>query len=219
LTPALALESRDLVTLRIAGAKWRLTRFPIVEPIPDTAPRARLLSNVKLSSNVVVDVRAINILKEALVEAGFTYDSSIFPIRHDVYGIPDAPRSPFRLSTPSGSLVEFPITTFRLGGGPNFPVGGGGYLRLLPFWYTRLGFQRAKADNLPLIAYVHPWEVDPGQPRLAGRARSRIRHYTNLARMYDRLGALLELGDFTSFAKSGLVDAAPANDYLSRAIS
>jgi len=156
---------------------------------------------------------------EALVEAGFTYDSSIFPIRHDVYGIPDAPRSPFRLSTPSGSLVEFPITTFRIGGSPNFPVGGGGYLRLLPFWYTRLGFQRAKADNLPLIAYVHPWEVDPGQPRLAGRARSRIRHYTNLARMYDRLGALLELGDFTSFAKSGLVDAAPANDYLSRAIS
>src|SRR5215213_5392972 len=114
---------------------------------------------------------------EVLVETGFTYDSSIFPIRHDVYGIPDAPRGPFRVSTPSGSLVEYPITTFRLGGGPNLPVGGGGYLRLLPFWYTRLGYRRARAENLPLIAYVHPWEVDPGQPRLPGRPQSLFRHY------------------------------------------
>lgn len=156
---------------------------------------------------------------EALVETGFTYDSSIFPIRHDVYGIPSAPRGPFRVNTPSGPLVEYPITTFRFGAGPNFPVGGGGYLRLLPFWYTRLGFERAHADNLPLIAYVHPWEVDPGQPRLPGRARSRFRHYTNLAQMYDRLGALLHLGDFTSFAKSGLADSAPVNDHLTRATS
>jgi hypothetical protein len=89
----------------------------------------------------------------------------------------------------------------------------------LPFWYTRLGFRLARADNLPVIAYVHPWEVDPGQPRLSGRTRSRIRHYTNLARMYDRLGALLHLGDFTSFAKSGLADAAPVTDYLTRATS
>jgi polysaccharide deacetylase family protein (PEP-CTERM system associated) len=156
---------------------------------------------------------------EALVEAGFTYDSSIFPIRHDVYGIPNAPRGPFRMNTPSGPLIEYPITTFRVGVGPNLPVGGGGYLRLLPFWYTRLGFRLARADNLPVIAYVHPWEVDPGQPRLSGRTRSRIRHYTNLTRMYDRLGALLHLGDFTSFAKSGLADAAPVTDYLTRATS
>jgi polysaccharide deacetylase family protein (PEP-CTERM system associated) len=154
---------------------------------------------------------------EALVEAGFSYDSSIFPIRHDVYGIPRAPRGPFRHVTASGPLIEYPITTFRMGAGPNFPVGGGGYLRLLPFWYTRLGFQRAKADNLPVIAYVHPWEVDPDQPRLAGRARSRFRHYTNLHQMYDRLGGLLQLGAFTSFAKSGLADRATANDSLSLA--
>jgi polysaccharide deacetylase family protein (PEP-CTERM system associated) len=153
---------------------------------------------------------------DALAEAGFTYDSSIFPIRHDVYGIPTAPRAPFRTDTPSGPIVEFPITTFRLPRGPNLPVGGGGYLRLLPFWYTRVGYRRARADNLPLIAYIHPWEVDPDQPRLPGRARSKLRHYTNLARTYDRLGALLRLGTFTSFAKSGLAALAPVNNDLIR---
>lgn len=153
---------------------------------------------------------------ELLIESGFTYDSSIFPIRHDVYGIPDAPRGPFRVITASGSLIEYPITTFRIGGSPNLPVGGGGYLRLLPFWYTRLGFNRARAEKLPLIAYVHPWEVDPSQPRLHGRARSQVRHYTNLSRMYGRLEALLALGEFSSFAKSSLADTAPTIDYLTR---
>jgi polysaccharide deacetylase family protein (PEP-CTERM system associated) len=153
---------------------------------------------------------------EILIECGFTFDSSIFPIRHDVYGIPDSPRGPFQVVTPSGRLTEYPITTFRVGFGPNFPVGGGGYLRLLPFWYTRVGAARAAAENVPLIAYVHPWEVDPDQPRLPGRPRSRLRHYTNLSRMYGRLGALLSLGRFTSFAKSGLGEAAPLIDNLMR---
>lgn len=153
---------------------------------------------------------------EALVEAGFSYDSSIFPIRHDVYGIPDAPRGPFRIRTPAGDLTEFPITTFRMGVGPNLPVGGGGYLRLLPFWYTRLGFRRAAAERLPLIAYIHPWEVDPEQPRLQGRTRSRLRHYTNLDQTYDRLTALLALGHFSSFAKSGLGANAPMVTNLTR---
>lgn len=154
---------------------------------------------------------------EILTECGFTFDSSIFPIRHDVYGIPDAPRGPFQVATPSGRLTEYPITTFRMGAGPNFPVGGGGYLRLLPFWYTRLGALRAAAENVPLIAYVHPWEVDPDQPRLPGRPRSRLRHYTNLSRMHARLDALLRLGTFTSFAKSGLAEGAPLLDNLMRA--
>jgi polysaccharide deacetylase family protein (PEP-CTERM system associated) len=153
---------------------------------------------------------------DVLAESGFTYDSSIFPIRHDVYGIPTAPRNPFTVATKAGPIVEFPITTFRFSRGPNLPVGGGGYLRLLPFWYTRVGFRRARADNLPLIAYIHPWEVDPDQPRLPGRARSRVRHYTNLSQTYDRLGALLRLGHFTSFAKSGLTESAPVNDALTR---
>ena len=74
---------------------------------------------------------------------GFLYDSSVFPVRHDLYGIPDAPRRPFLFETPSGPLVEYPMTTFRVGNGPNLPVAGGGYLRLFPFWYTRAGVRRA----------------------------------------------------------------------------
>jgi polysaccharide deacetylase family protein (PEP-CTERM system associated) len=147
---------------------------------------------------------------EVLAEAGFTYDSSIFPIRHDVYGIPDAPRQPFLVTTDAGPIVEFPITTFRMVGEQNLPVGGGGYLRILPFWYTKLGFRRAQAENLPLIAYIHPWEVDPDQPRIGGRRRSRLRHYTNLAKTDDRLRRLLALGRFSSFRGSGLADTARA---------
>lgn len=148
-----------------------------------------------------------------LAEEGFGYDSSIFPIRHDVYGIPDAPRAPWQVSTAGGSLVEYPISTFRVAGATNLPVGGGGYLRLLPFWYTRFGFNRVRAENLPLIAYVHPWEVDPDQPRIPGRLRSRLRHYTNLNKTLARLSALLRLGDFSSFASSGLAGTAHTVNY------
>jgi len=141
---------------------------------------------------------------EILAEAGFRYDSSIFPISHDIYGIPDAPRFPFRVETPSGELVEYPITTFRLVGEHNLPVGGGGYLRIFPFWYTKLGFRKVQAEELPLIVYTHPWEVDPEQPRLAGRFKSRLRHYTNLSKTESRLSRLLQLGVFNTFQASGL---------------
>ena len=87
---------------------------------------------------------------DILTELGFTYDSSIFPIHHDRYGIPGAPRAPFRFQTPSGPMTEFPITTFRLAG-HNMPVGGGGYLRLLPRMYTRLGLQRVRKEGLPIV--------------------------------------------------------------------
>jgi len=150
---------------------------------------------------------------EILVETGFTYDSSIFPIHHDRYGIPDAPRGPFQLDTPSGPLLEYPIATFRLWGERNLPFGGGGYLRLLPTWYTRLGMRRAQAETLPVIAYVHPWEIDPGQPRLNGRLISRLRHYTNLGKTYRRLADMLDGGSFTSFRNSGLAGLAQAHTW------
>lgn len=145
---------------------------------------------------------------DILAETGFHYDSSIFPIHHDVYGIPDAPRFPFRVGTPSGELVEYPITTFRMAGGRNMPVGGGGYLRIFPFWYTRMGFHKATAENLPLIVYIHPWEVDPEQPRISGRLKSRLRHYTNLSKTETRLSRLLQLGKFGTFQASGLKESA-----------
>jgi polysaccharide deacetylase family protein (PEP-CTERM system associated) len=146
---------------------------------------------------------------DVLAELGFTYDSSIFPIRHDVYGIPDAPRGPFKFTTKSGTIVEYPITTFRLAGAHNFPVGGGGYLRLLPFWYTRIGVRRAQEENLPLIAYIHPWEVDPEQPRLSGRLRSRLRHYTNLRKTVGRLRRLFKMLPLTNFRDGHLAAQAP----------
>lgn len=135
---------------------------------------------------------------DILAECGFRFDSSIFPIRHDVYGEPDAPRAPFAIATPSGPIIEQPLSTFRLAGRLNLPVGGGGYLRILPFWYTRLGLARLRRERLPLVTYLHPWELDDEQPRIAAPLRSRVRHYTNLSRMAGRVRALGAVVRFTT---------------------
>jgi polysaccharide deacetylase family protein (PEP-CTERM system associated) len=145
---------------------------------------------------------------DVLTDLGFRYDSSVFPVKHDTYGVPDAPRVPFQVMTPFGPIVEFPMPTFRIGSSPNLPIAGGGYLRMLPFWYTSMGVHSAWREGLPVISYIHPWELDPDQPRLPGRLRSRLRHYTGLKGMASRLRKLIELGDFTSFAQSGLLDSA-----------
>lgn len=141
---------------------------------------------------------------DVLADLGFRYDSSIFPVKHDLYGVPHAPRVPFRLDTPSGPLSEYPMSTFRLWNSTNLPVGGGGYLRIFPYWYTSMGVRRAWKEGLPIITYVHPWEVDPEQPRLSGRLKSRLRHYTNLAKTSERLRKLIGLGNFASFRDSGI---------------
>jgi polysaccharide deacetylase family protein (PEP-CTERM system associated) len=131
---------------------------------------------------------ALDILKEA----GFIYDSSIFPIRHDTYGIPDASQIPSRVITPKGaSIVEFPMSTAPMFGA-RVPVSGGGYFRLLPYWLTRSGLRKLNYQlGRPFIFYLHPWEVDPAQPRIPTRLLSRIRHYTNLDRCEVRLRRLL----------------------------
>jgi polysaccharide deacetylase family protein (PEP-CTERM system associated) len=135
---------------------------------------------------------------EVLVECGFQYDSSVFPIRHDIYGMPGAPRQAFRIQTRSGALTEYPLSTFRVLSS-NLPVGGGGYLRIFPFWYTRLGLARRRKEQVPLIVYVHPWEFDPQQPRIAAPLKSRLRHYTSLRRMPKKLRRLIRLDRFSSF--------------------
>jgi polysaccharide deacetylase family protein (PEP-CTERM system associated) len=140
---------------------------------------------------------------EILAELGFTYDSSIYPIHHDRYGMPSAPRAPFRIRTASGPLTEYPLTTFRMAG-HSFPVGGGGYLRILPCWYTAMGIKRAHRDGLPIITYIHPWEIDPEQPRLPVKLLTKLRHYVNLSRTYDRLARMLQTRAFTSFRESHL---------------
>lgn len=132
---------------------------------------------------------------DVLCELGFKYDSSIFPIRHDLYGIPDAAREPGLISTPAGAnIVEFPMATSRIFG-ITIPVSGGGYFRLLPYFLTRKGLRDLnRREKLPFVFYLHPWEIDPEQPRIGAKLRSRVRHYTNLSRTEGRLRKLL--GEF-----------------------
>jgi len=127
---------------------------------------------------------------DVLREAGYAYSSSIYPIRHDLYGMPDAPRFPFRLRP--DSILEIPVTTVRMGG-RNYPCGGGGYFRLLPYPAFRWALRRVNEhDHQPGLFYFHPWEVDAEQPRVAGAPlKSRFRHYLNLDSMQARLGRLL----------------------------
>lgn len=131
---------------------------------------------------------------DVLAEEGYAYSSSIYPIRHDIYGMPDAPRFAFRPKGENG-ILECPITTVSLLG-RNLPCGGGGYFRLLPYGVSRwLMRQVNRQDGRPCIFYFHPWEIDPAQPRQAGVSlRTRVRHYTNLSRMEHRLRRVL--GDF-----------------------
>lgn len=124
---------------------------------------------------------------------GFEYDSSIFPIRHDIYGIPDAQTCPGFVTTPAGHrIVEFPPSTVSMFG-VQLPVSGGGYFRLLPYWLTRRGLRRINRDlHHAFIFYLHPWEIDPDQPRVNASRLSRFRHYTNLQKTYGRLQKLLQ---------------------------
>ncbi len=129
---------------------------------------------------------------DVLAEAGVLYDSSIYPVRHDRYGISQAPRAPFLVEGREHAILEFPPATLRLLG-TNLPVGGGGYFRLLPLWVMRYGLRQALRDCQPRVAmiYFHPWEFDPEQPRLPLRRLSRFRTYVGLSKTRRRLDNLL----------------------------
>ena len=133
---------------------------------------------------------------DVLCEAGFRYDSSIFPILHDRYGIPDAPRFPHRMKAPNGGeLTEFPLSTVLVLG-RRVPVAGGGYFRLFPYALTRRAIARINArDGQPAMIYLHPWEIDPDQPRLPVGPLTRFRHLVNVGKTETRLSRLL--ADFT----------------------
>jgi polysaccharide deacetylase family protein (PEP-CTERM system associated) len=141
---------------------------------------------------------------DCLLQAGYRYSSSIYPIRHDHYGMPEASRFPFE---PAPGLLEIPLTTARILGN-NFPAAGGGYFRLLPYALSRALIQRVnESDRRPALFYFHPWELDAEQPRIPGTSlKTSFRHYLNLHRMEERLRRLL--ADFTwrrmdeAFAKS-----------------
>jgi len=127
---------------------------------------------------------------DTLAETGHAYSSSIYPIRHDHYGMPDAPRFAHRVA---GGLLEVPVTTVRLAG-RNLPSSGGGYFRLLPYAASRWLIGRVNRDDRQAaVFYFHPWEIDAGQPRVPGiDAKTRFRHYVNIARMEGKLASLLD---------------------------
>ena len=150
---------------------------------------------------------------EVLVEEGFQTDSSVFPTHHDRYGIPGAQPTIHTLHTPSGPLVEFPPSIARYGR-LALPVGGGGYFRLYPYSLSRMLLARiARREQRPFMFYVHPWEVDPGQPLLrAGSRLSRFRHYVNLAsteRKLDRLVRDFKFGRMCDVLADALPKSAP----------
>jgi polysaccharide deacetylase family protein (PEP-CTERM system associated) len=129
---------------------------------------------------------------DSLARAGYRYSSSIYPIRHDHYGMPDSPRFAYRVAS---GVLEVPVTTVRLLH-RNVPSSGGGYFRLLPYPVSRWLLRKVnQQDREAVVFYFHPWEIDPGQPRIPGiDARTRFRHYVNIPRMQGRLQQLL--GDF-----------------------
>lgn len=130
---------------------------------------------------------------DVLAEEGYLYSSSICPIRHDHYGIPGFPRFAFRLR--QDGILEIPVTT-TIAAGRNWPCGGGGWFRLAPYPLSRWALRRVNAEQQPAVFYLHPWEIDPSQPRIPGiSARARFRHYLNLSRTEARLERLLN--DFT----------------------
>ena len=153
---------------------------------------------------------------DVLLEQGFVYDASIYPIHHDRYGIPDSPRHAYAIHRPLGTLWELPGSTVRRGG-QNLPIGGGGYFRMLPYAWTRWGIRQVnEVEGRPTTFYLHPWEIDPDQPRIKASAMSRFRHYRNLSKTEPRLRRLLSEFKFgpalsvVSAAASGMPAGVPA---------
>ena len=165
---------------------------------------AAFFSDIQLAKIVLEDLTGVEVMGyrapsfsigqgnswafECIERAGYKYSSSVYPIKHDHYGMPDAPRFAHDVR---GGLLEVPVTTMRLFG-RNWPAGGGGYFRLLPYAASRWLLRRVNhVDRQPAIFYFHPWEIDPAQPRVPGiDAKTRFRHYLNLDRMERRLRKL-----------------------------
>ncbi len=136
---------------------------------------------------------------DVLLETGYRYDSSLFPIRRMNYGYPKTPPLPHLIHREEGDLIEFPLATTRLGH-MHIPAAGGGYLRQFPYAVIRRAFREHEAARIPAVFYIHPWEVDPDQPRLDVPWLTRVRHYRNLDKTAHRIERLLREFRFTSVA-------------------
>lgn len=141
---------------------------------------------------------------DILADIGFTWDSSIFPIKHDRYGMHGSPEQPYKIITSSGAeITEFPLTTAKIAG-LSIPAAGGGYFRQYPYFLSKYLFNRASLNQArPQIFYLHPWEIDAAQPRVEGASLfSRFRHYTNLKRCLPRLERMIDDFPFTTVSES-----------------
>ena len=148
---------------------------------------------------------------DVLIEEGHSYDASIFPIHHDRYGIADAPRHAHVIKRGAGSIVEVPASTVRIGK-LNLPIAGGGYFRLAPYAFTKWGINRVNQSGEPVIFYIHPWEIDPDQPRLPVSRLGGVRHYANLGDTLNRLSRMVDDFAFDTIATALAVDAPVAVD-------
>lgn len=154
---------------------------------------------------------------DVLIEEGYSYDTSVYPIHHDRYGIPDAPRHQYQVVRPAGSIWEVPGSTVRLGN-LNLPIGGGGYFRLLPYGWIRWGFGHLnRVEGRPGVFYVHPWEIDPAQPRFQAPMLSRFRHYYRLASTERQLTRLLR--EFRFGPVCDLIGASTASSEVLRPVA
>jgi polysaccharide deacetylase family protein (PEP-CTERM system associated) len=154
---------------------------------------------------------------DTLLEAGFSYDSSVFPIAHDRYGDRTAPRFPYKVDVNGcGSLIEFPLSTWKIRG-LRIPIAGGGYFRIFPYTMTKAGLRSINTqERRPFIFYLHPWELDPGQPKVKVSVLSTFRHYRNLHRTEHRLRNLLK--DFSFTTVSDVLSALPATSMVRQVI-
>lgn len=191
---------------RIAAAGHEIASHGSAHERASAQLRVQFLADIRDARRTLEDIAGLSVIgyrapsfsigadnpwaHDCIAEAGYLYSSSVYPVRHDHYGMPDAPRFAYRLAN---GLLELPVTTTRWLG-RNWPAGGGGYFRFLPYAVSRWQIQRVnRVDRQPAIFYFHPWEIDPEQPRVKGAtAKTRFRHYVNLDRTEGRLGRLLD---------------------------
>lgn len=192
----------------VASHGWDHRRVTHVTPVEfrDSVRRAKALLE-DLSGAPVIGFRAPSYSIVAgrewalgiLVEEGYRYDSSLFPVRRPGYGYADGRRDPHTLDLARGPLAELPPTTLRVLG-VNLPAAGGAYFRIFPYQFVRAALKQCESRGVPGVFYIHPWEVDPDQPRLSVSLSARLRHYTGLQRTLPRLRRLLGEFRFTAIA-------------------
>lgn len=182
----------------------------------DIKKSKKILEEICLQKVIGYRAPSYSIIKKSywaldiLVEEGFIYDSSIFPILHDTYGIPQANRFPHEIITTRGTLKEFPISTAKVGLGYfkcNIPIAGGGYLRFLPLGFIKKAINNINAiEKQPVVMYFHPWEIDPKQPKIKAGLKAAFRHYYNLAKAEDKIKSILSSFKFDTLKKILRID-------------